>query len=650
MPSRLLAPNFLAANFESSNTGQPESLLHPISLLRERNGVEFREGWQRLADSVQIHESSKQERVESDAANGIAWNFADPESVTAWNLIGAGLKDQPSPPGVFAIASEGDSALSGIYPAGIYSHLISDKQAARLTSQDVNLSGDWELWLRVIGDGESSTRYVVQDYPRNGTVYPVKQLTPKWTWQRFDLSYWKGDLVNFEIVTSKDAPLLVHAPQRSWFGVSEVRLLKKGSSPPDASSACLVALVEATDESGLPQSIEDLAALYQSAIGNAIRAWAAGQATNTEAELLSACLDSGMLTNSLQELSAAAPMIQAYRELEAEIQAPTRVPSLDETSGRTQPLYVRGNHRKPGEIVPRRFLEAIDASEYRNENSGREQLAEDLLGDDNPLTRRVIVNRIWHHLFGRGIVGTPDNLGRMGQEPTHPELLDWLACRLVQEGWSLKSLIRQIVTSQTWQQSSLPSKRSTQLDPSNLLLSHANLKRLEAEAIRDSLLSASGHLDRTLFGPPVAGDTNRRSVYVRVIRNSLDPFLRAFDFPEPFSATGRRDVTNVPAQSLTLMNDPMVTRWATQLADSMVSGESDPKHGTDRAKLQQLFMTLLSRPPTERETTQALAYLQTTRGALQSDAQHQDQRSRQLAVWTEMSRALLLLKEVIYVP
>ena len=309
----------------------------------------------------------------------------------------------------------------------------------------------------------------------------------------------------------------------------------------------------------------------------------------------------------------------------------------------------------PDELVPRRFLEAIDASEYSSQESGRKQLAEDLLRDDNPLTRRVIVNRLWHHLHGRGIVATPDNLGRMGDEPTHPELLDWLACRLVEDGWSMKSLIRRIVTSETWQQSSEPSEAATRIDPGNRLLSHARLIRLEAEAIRDSLLAASGSLDRTLYGPSVAGDANRRSIYVRVIRNSLDPFLRAFDFPEPFSATGRRDVTNVPAQSLTLMNDPVVSRWASELAATIATSgerpataEADPT--SDMTRLDLLFLTLLSRPPSDDEARQTLAYLQATRDTLHQNDPSQDDTSRELATWTEMSRAMLLLKEVIYVP
>jgi hypothetical protein len=170
----------------------------------------------------------------------------------------------------------------------------------------------------------------------------------------------------------------------------------------------------------------------------------------------------------------------------------------------------------------------------------------------------VIVNRLWHHLYGRGIVATPDNLGKLGSLPTHPELLDWLADRFVEDGWSLKKMIRLIVTSNTWQQSSQPSEKSRQIDPDNLLLSHANVRRLEAEAIRDSMLVAAGNIELDVQGVPVDGNSNRRSIFIRVHRNALNPMLRVFDFPEPHSAVGSRDVTNVPGQSLLMMNSPQV--------------------------------------------------------------------------------------------
>ena len=189
-----------------------------------------------------------------------------------------------------------------------------------------------------------------------------------------------------------------------------------------------------------------------------------------------------------------------------------------------------------------------------------------------------MTNRVWSLLFGRGIVATVDNFGLLGERPTHPELLDYLASRFVEDGWSVKKLIRRIVLSSAYRMSSVRSARAVEIDPENRLLQSMRVRRLEGEAARDAILAASGRLDRTLYGKsvpvylnrfmngmgrppggsgPVDGN-GRRSLYIAVRRNFLPSMLVAFDYPTPFSTFGRRNVTNVPAQSLTLMNDPFV--------------------------------------------------------------------------------------------
>ncbi len=589
------------------------SVLSPLLSLRQESSPEkFKSAWQDYL------ESWRESRQAFDQSSTIEhWDLASQEDYASWYRHGIGLPARPSKPGEFTISPEGDSAISGIYPAGVYSHALTAKHPARLTSADFKLGENNELWVRVIGDGAASLRYVVQDYPRNGTVYPVTELKPSWKWQTYDMTYWSGDSLHIELAAGKDAPLLVKNQDRSWFGVTDVRLVPKGNQPPQQESEYLAAIVDAG--TATPSSPDQLAKLYVTAIDNAIRAWGSDSASDAQADLLDGCLRAGLLPNDVRSLSRAGSLVQRYRQLEAEIPVPTRVPALDETTGRTQPLFVRGNHKQPADDVPRRFLEAIDATPYRTSDSGRLQLAADLLRDDNPLTRRVIVNRVWHHLFGRGIVDTPDNFGRLGSKPTHSELLDWLAIRFVQQDWSLKKLIRTIVSSQTWQQSAYPSSEAKQRDPNNLYLSHANVRRLEAEAIRDSLLAVSGRLDRTQYGRPVQGQANRRSVYVSVIRNSLDPFLRAFDFPEPFSATGRRDVTNVPAQSLTLLNDPQVAEYAAGLARTLLK---DAQLTSADARLSRMFVTLFARRPSLQELRTAKVYLESTKQAL-SDRRRQ---------------------------
>jgi len=533
---------------------------------------------------------------------------------STWFRYGTGLSAGPSSAGEFIVSGEGDTVISAIYPAGIFSNLLSSKHAARLTSPDIKLDGDYEIWANVIGDGGASIRYVVQNYPRSGTVYPVKQLQPKWQWQRFDVRYWNGDDIHIELTAAMDAPLLVGQQSRSWFGVRDVQLVRKDESKPDDSDRSLAALFANWNEA--PTTPHSLDTAVVDALRESILAWQKGTLDDRQAFFLNHCLQEGILANRIADIPGVESVVKRYREHESDIPVPQRIPSLDETVGRHQPLMIRGNHKALGESIPRRFLQAIDSTPYststNNESnvpadaSGRLRLAEDLLRDDNPLTRRVIANRIWHHLFGRGIVSTPDNLGRLGDTPTHPELLDWLASRLPENQWSLKQAVRLLVTSKTWQASSTPSPEAVAVDPDNRMWSHARLNRLEAEAIRDSLLSVSGSIDLTPFGPPVSGSTPRRSIYVGVRRNALDPFLRVFDFPEPFSATGRRDSTNVPAQSLTIMNDPQVVALATSWATRVLG---DQTLQNDRQRIDQMFRSALGRPAMATELSQTLQFL-----------------------------------------
>ena len=576
-------------------------------------GRAFSAAW---ADLISATAKKLARSPEFESATVKHWDLADPMDSRQWTASGIGLANKPSEPGEFVVALSGDQVIRSIYPAGVYSHTLSDKDPARLTSKDFEVTGEQELWLRVLGDGGATVRYVVQDYPRSGTVYPVTGLQPTWKWQRYDLSYWQGDQVHIELTAGKDAPLLVKNADRSWFGITEARLQRKGSSPPPELPSHLEPIVGLASENP-PDSFEALLDLHAEALLIAVKAWRDGQASDAQAELLNAALRQGLLPNTFADLPTAAPLIKQYRESESQLAVPTRVPGLEEAIGRSQPLYVRGNHKRPSGIVPQRFLEAIDETPYAPELSGRLQLADDLLREDNPFTRRVIVNRIWHHLFGRGIVATPDNFGRLGETPTHPELLDWLAVEFADQEWSMKRLIRLLVTSRTWQLSSRTSETALQTDPDNRYLARASVRRMQAESIRDSLLRVSGRLDLTSLGPPVDGNAPRRSVYVRVIRNSLDPFLRAFDFPEPFSCTGSRDATNVPAQSLTMMNAPRIKTFAEGLANRLLEDQS---LSGDVERIERMFVIGLGRQPTPDEIRRTEEFL------ARVDASHQQAR------------------------
>ncbi len=325
----------------------------------------------------------------------------------------------------------------------------------------------------------------------------------------------------------------------------------------------------------------------------------------------------------------AAPILDQHKKLLAQIKLDSRLsPAMQDGSGTEEFVFTRGNHKTLGERVPRRFLEAL-AGPHKLDikaGSGRLELAQQMTDPaTNPLITRVYVNRVWHHLFGRGIVGSVDNFGVLGEAPTHPELLDFLAYRFDKDGWSTKKLIRSLVLSQAYQMSSAPDEQADQADPQNLLLHRMRLRRLEGEAIRDSILKISGRLNTTMYGPsvpvnltpfqdgrgrpasgPLDGD-GRRSVYLAVRRNFLSAFLLAFDTPAPFSTVGKRTNSNVPAQALILMNDPFVHQQADVWAKRVVAEKAS---GADR--IRGMYLDAFARPPTPAELQACQAYLGST--------------------------------------
>lgn len=337
-------------------------------------------------------------------------------------------------------------------------------------------------------------------------------------------------------------------------------------------------------------------------------------------------------------------------------------PAMMEGNGLDEYLLVRGKHQTPKGLVPRRFLEAVAGAEpnYGEATSGRSQLARTMTDPANPLLARVLVNRVWHHLFGRGVVATVDNFGWLGQRPTHPELLDDLAAAFTTEDrWSLKRLLRRLVLSRTYAMSSKPADAyAEQRDPENLLLHRMNLKRLEGEAIRDAMLTVSGRLERRMFGPgvplhpsqfvearglrsergPLDGE-GRRSLYVAARRNFLPMMMTAFDTPTPFTTVGRRNVSNVPGQMLFLMNDPFVHQQAEVWAKRMLA--EMPDASTDE-RIRWLFLSAYSRAPSAVEIARCRMTLREVGGGL-------DPNSAPLDSWTEVCHALFGVKEFMYV-
>ncbi|QDT59757.1 Planctomycete cytochrome C [Stieleria bergensis] len=555
------------------------------------------------------------ERLKSDMDHALTvkqqaahyWDFANVDDRQAWFVAGNGLEFDAQvdhPRDSFALRESGVEAIEQVMPAAVRSDRISRKHAGRFTSPDVQLADNQVLWVLAKGAGQASVRYVVQDYPRNGTVYPVQNLTPQWKWYRFDLAYWAGDSIHVEVTTAKDAPLLTKNDAKSWFAVRKVLITDRSAPGPRLGGQGIAALLN--EDQATVKSLDELTVTAKAALQGAIESWGAGNASHPQSVMIADCVDHGVLSAHLDHSKSLRELVEKYRALEAQVLVPTRVPGIEETAGTDQAMMVRGNHKQLGELVPRRFLEAIDSTPYEAQDSGRLQLAEDLLRVDNPLTRRVIVNRLWHHLYGTGLVRTPDNFGRLGFAPSHPELLDALADRFSQQDWSIKQMVHAMVTTEAWQRSSSADELAFQKDPDNQLFARSNVRRMEAEVVRDALLSVSGSLAPQTFGPPVNADSNRRSLYVRVVRNALDPFLRVFDYPEPFSCVGARDVTNVPAQSLAMMNSPQVVKHARSLANRVLR---DPALPTVESKINRMFRLCFARHATDDELLAARTML-----------------------------------------
>jgi hypothetical protein len=620
----------------------PAALLHPFWLLRPTSPAAPAPPAALAAWRTQAAAAERQR----DRTFARHWDLTRAADFASWRRDGHGAT-AVSPAGAFAVAPDGDRVIAGIYPAGVYSHLLSSKDRAVLLSPKFMLADKHDLWLRVAGEGAAIARFVVQNYPRDGTIYPVQKLArPQQKWIKLPLEYWEGDQIHIELTTAADHPVLADPKAtRSWFGVSAVALTKTGEPAPAGDGEFTGPILSALADQS-PTTRAHLATVYATAARASVQAWRDGHATDAQALFLDHLLRTELLRNRPAELATTQPLLTAYRALESALREPTRAPGVLETGAVDQPLFHRGNHKQPGELVARRFLEAFDATPYTATESGRRALAEDILRPDNPLTARVIVNRVWHHLFGRGLVATPDNFGRMGETPSHPELLDFLAGWFVEHGYSIKALIRFLVTSETWQLASTPPAGARDRDPDNRLLAHASVRRLEAEALRDTLLAVSGDLKLDpMGGPPVLGRAPRRSVYLRVKRNDLDPFLAAFDAPVPSGPTGRRDVTNVPGQSLTLLNDPFVRELAEHWAHRLAQ---DPDLADAPTRIRAMFLQALARPPTAAELERSQRFV--AWAAEPDSPTPAGQSAAAAAPWADLAHALFNLKEFIFIP
>jgi hypothetical protein len=284
-------------------------------------------------------------------------------------------------------------------------------------------------------------------------------------------------------------------------------------------------------------------------------------------------------------------------------------------------VAIRGNASNLGEEAPRRFLSILCKQEPKpfRQGSGRLELANAIASAENPLTARVMVNRIWKYHFGEGIVRTTSNFGQLGDRPTHPELLDYLAARFVESGWSVKAMQREMVLSAAYQMSSNAVAQAAAKDPENRLVSHAyTWDRIDAEALRDSILMVAGNLDVTAGGPPkpLTDDFQRRAIYATVSRSKPDRTMAVFDFPDPNSTSEQRMITVGPMQRLFFMNSKFMAQQSNAFAERIDKEASD-----DRARISHAYHILFDRAATDEEISLGLEFVEGKPGAWADYAQ-----------------------------
>jgi hypothetical protein len=603
-------------------------------------------------------------------------------------MAGNAFGDAPQQAGQIVIGKDQQRPISRLTPGGADSGDLSPRLQGDLRSASFTIDKKF-VHVLVAGRG-GKVNLVIDGYtlimnPMYGKL-SVAPANDRLTWRTIPVDRWVGHRAFLEAVDStipmhglNPPPSSARVPETTdGYVVIREAVLSDDPEPPAVASLVWQRILNTTDGRELPSVASD----YQREMVGTIQRWRDSKwdsvrQRDDDVGLINWLLENGLLDAATTADSAVGgdefveSMLAEYRTLEAAFHKPNRAPAIADGTGEDEFVFLRGNWRTPGERAMRGAPEVLRLTDIANEDghsayseSGRLELAHQLVDPTNPLLPRVIVNRLWQHHFGEGLVRTPDDFGRMGQAPTHPELLDSLSADLIKSEWSLKTMTRRMVTSATYRQASTasflnpdPRTLNPTADPENRLLWHMPARRLEAEAIRDSVLAVSGRLSDQQSGPsvlphitshmegrgkpqsgPLDGE-GRRSIYLNARRNFLTPMLLAFDYPVTFTPIGRRGTSAIPAQALTLMNDPFVLAEAQRWAE-----KTRPESGSSaEQRIATLYETAFARPPTADELTDAIDFLQTQslRHATGSD---------DIRVWTDFCHVLINVKEFIFIP
>ncbi|WDE95768.1 PSD1 and planctomycete cytochrome C domain-containing protein [Lentisphaera profundi] len=559
---------------------------HPINALSLLNHKELNSELTKIKSALDQARISN-EKLRKNAS--LYLDFRQAKQDENYFVEGNSSASKISPAGSFAIKHQGDELIQGVYSSGFFSHLLSEKHAALFSSQNFKVENKG-LWVRSMGD-LSSMKSMVRNYPLDHSPLHKTSIlgNKQWAWNigNSRMKYWNGEQMHLEVRTSGQAIIgTENHHQRSWFGISELIIAE---SKPKLIGASLVDLCD-------PRKIhnkKDLIQAYSKVLSHSLKGWKSQLSSDQEAQFIDAMIKTGILSNQVSTMpKSLQKLIKRYRELEMEIEIPRRAPGLIKGHVEDQKLMVRGDYRKPGEIIPRGFLEIFSRDIYQGPGGGRLELAQDMVSKNNTLKTRVLINRLWGYVFGRAIVSSTDNFGLLGKKPSHPELLDQLSLDFEKNGWSIKRTLKQMLMSRTFKLSSEARSKNLDLDLANKYFSYYTPRRLDAEAIKDSISFISKSPDRTINNP--------------VKRLKLDPFLLSFDAPIPVSSISTRNSTNVPAQALLLMNSEFARNSASLWAKIISSNQALK---TPEQQIREIYQQAYARPPRAQELAVCLNYL-----------------------------------------
>lgn len=633
-----------------SATSDASHPLHALAVLGSLPAEKFVETKAELAKRL-TEQAARSKQSQADAYDVADFNRLD---YGDWFVTGHAFGDHPlGTQDVLRLQTIRRNDTAGLQPGIAHSGIGSPRLRGVLRSPAFNLDRD-RLWIRVAGK-DARIRLVMDEFHLiQNPIYGGLAISPahadKFAWMEMNINMWPGHRAYLEFIDDGDG-----------FVAIDRIVMTNGGPPPDAPSPTALKLAQDETIKSPDELKTRLQQLLQEALTEGNRNQEFSNAPTAElATWLYRDQPLGTVQECLQKQPATAQGEYAQRlktlaDFEAAIPVPARAVAMTDGTPDNEHVFIRGNHKTLGEEVPRRLLEVLDANQPPiTQGSGRLELAQRIVDPANPLTARVIVNRIWLHHFGEGIVRSSDDFGHMGQLPSHPELLDFLAREFIRDGWSFKRMHRRLLLSSTYRMSSQGDPAADAADPQNRLWHKMPIMRLEAEIIRDAILAVSGRLSKNQFGPgvlpyltaymngrgrpssgPLDGD-GRRSIYINVRRNFLTPMLQAFDYPIPFTTIGRRTVSNVPAQALCLMNNQFVVQQAEHWSKRMTQqAQQDPA-----SEIKNMYIAAFARLPTEQELQGDLEFI-----AAQSKLYPPDQQQK---AWADFAHVLFNVKEFIF--